>query len=178
MPVLDRTPYRNLIITGHTGVGKTSIGREVARRLKASFYDVENEIEVHEGYSAETIRELYGEAHLRTLEAQLVSDLAITRSTVITINGLTLLDPSNLEKLKATGPVVCLDAALNEILRRLHIAQGARFHSPDARAVAISRLKRERPVLNLPIPHLDTTNLPVEDVVARTVQFWMDNADV
>jgi shikimate kinase len=178
MPVINRVPYRNLILTGHMGVGKSAVGRAITEQLAIPFYDLENEIELREGQSAESIRSLFGEARLRTLEAELVSELAVVRSSVICVNGPTLLQRANLEKLQSTGPVLCLTAALNEILRRLHVVQGARFHNPETRSLAISRLKRERAVLELSLPHLDTTGLTVEIVADRAAQFWMEQADL
>lgn len=178
MPVINRIPYRNLILTGYMGVGKTSVGRLIANQANIEFFDLENELELREGQSPEAIRSLYGEARLKTLEAELIRELALVRGAVIAVNGPTLIEPSNLDKLSATGPVLCLIAALNEVLRRLHVVQGARFHSPDARAVALGRLKREVRVLGLALPQLDTTGLSLETVAERTLQFWMERADM
>lgn len=178
MPVINRIPYRNLVLTGYMGVGKTTIARAIAKKLDVEFFDTENEIELREGQSTENIRSLFGEARLRNLEAEIVREVVLVRSTVITVNGPLLLDSANLERLQQTGPVLCLTAALNEVLRRLHLAQGARFHSPDARAVALGRLKREMRVLELALPQLDTTGLSVESVTERTIQFWMEQADI
>ncbi|MBI5930231.1 MAG: hypothetical protein HY862_13045 [Chloroflexi bacterium] len=178
MPVINRVPYRNLTLTGHMGVGKSAVGRLIVNQLNIPLYDLENEIELREGQSAENIRALFGESRLRTLEAEIVSELVVVRSSVICVNGPTLLQPANLEKLRSTGPLLCLTAALNEILRRLHVVQGARFHNPETRSIAISRLKRERAVLELPLPHLDTTGLSVETVAERAIQFWMEQADL
>ncbi len=178
MPVINRIPHRNLILTGTMGVGKTAVGRSIARELDVTFYDLENEIELREGQSAESIRSLLGEARLRNLEAEVIRELSLVRSSIIAIGGPTLLDATNLEKMRATGPLLCLTAALNEILRRLHVAQGSRFHSPDTRAVALGRLKRESRVLDLELPLLDTTGLSVETVTDRAVQFWMEQADI
>jgi shikimate kinase len=177
MPVINRVPHRNLILTGHMGVGKTAVARTIARQLDVEYYDLETEIEQREGQSAETIRELFGEARLRTLESQMVKELTLVRSAVIAVNGPTLLDAANLDMLHATGPVLCLTATLDEVLRRLHVARGANFHSPDVRSVALGRLKRERKILEIDLPHLDTTGLSVKIVAERAIQFWMQQSD-
>jgi len=177
MPVINRVPYRNLILTGHTGTGKTSVGRGIARQLEVEFFDLENEIELREGSSAAQIRELMGEARLRSLEAEVLAELSLVRSAVIVVSATTLTDSGNLEKLRSTGPVLCLTATLNEILRRLHVVQGARFHSPDTRSIALGQLKRERPVLELGLPAMDTTGREVQEVVEQAIQFWMEKAD-
>ena len=61
MSLFEATPYQNLILTGPMGTGKTSVGRAVATRLGARFFDLENEILAREGQSVESIRELFGE---------------------------------------------------------------------------------------------------------------------
>lgn len=177
MPVLNRVPYRNLTLTGHMGVGKTAVARAIAEQLEIDYYDVENEIALQEGQSAAEIRELFGEARLRTLEAEIVSNLGLVRGAVIAVSGATLLDTTNLETLRGTGPVLCLTAALDEVLRRMHVASGANFHSPDVRSVALGRLKREWRILEVDLPQLDTTSLSVEEAAQRAIQFWRQQAD-
>lgn len=178
MPVLNRVPYRDLVLTGTIGVGKTAVGRAVAQKLDVPFYDVENEIQLRENQSPEEIRSLFGEARLRTLEADLISELMLVRSAVIAVNGTILSVSSNVDKLRSMGPVLCLTAALNEILRRMHVAQGARFHSPDSRSIAVARLKRDRLVMGLDLPQLDTTGLSIEAVAEKSIQFWMEQSDI
>ena len=177
MPVINRVPYRNVVLTGHMGVGKTAIGRAIAQELAVDFYDVENELELKEGLSTEKIRETFGESRLRTLESKYIDELLLVRGSVIAVNGPALIDSENLDKLRQTGPVLCLTAALNEVLRRLHVARGANFHSPATRSVAIARLKRERRILEMDIPQLDTTGLSVDEVTERTIHFWRQFAD-
>lgn len=178
MPVVNRTPYRNLILTGHTGVGKTAVGREIVGRMDTEFYDLDNEITLKKGQPPEKIRELFGEMHLRSLEEEVISELSLIRSAVIAVNATTLLSSSNLDKLRSMGLIVCLTAALDEILRRLHVTQGARFHSPTTRSLLLGQLRRERPMLNLKLATIDTTNIPVETVVEKTIQFWTQQADI
>ncbi|PJF44969.1 MAG: hypothetical protein CUN55_01320 [Phototrophicales bacterium] len=177
MPVINRVPYQNLILTGYMGVGKTAVGRAIANQLEIEFYDLENEIQLREGMSAENIRSLLGETRLRTVEAELIHELSLVRQSVIAISGPALIEPQNAERLRATGPILCLTAALNEVLRRLHVSQGARFHTPDARAVILGRLKREMTVLQLNYPQLDTTGLSIETVTQRAIDFWMAQAE-
>lgn len=177
MPVLNRIPYRNLVLTGHMGAGKTTIGRAIATKLEVELYDVDNEIELQEKQSLESIRELFGESRIRTLENAYIRELVLVRSSVIVVNGPTLLEAANLDILRNLGPILCLTAALNEVLRRLHVARGANFHNPAVRSVALGKLKRERRVLELDLPQLDTTALPADEVAERAIQFWMQQSD-
>jgi len=179
MPVVNRTPYRNLILTGTAGVGKTNVGRRIAERMDdAHFIDLEIEIQRREGYTPAQIRETFGVARLQSLESNLIEEMTLRRSTIIAASGATLLDSGNLDRLRETGPVLCLVAALGEILRRLHVSQGARFHFPETRAQIIGRLKRERGVLELDLAQLDTTGLGIDQVVQQAADFWLQQSDL
>lgn len=176
MTIFDAAPYRNLTLTGPMGVGKSTIGRLVAQRLKAELYELENEILTREGQSADEIRELYGEARLKTVEREMIRELTLRRSAVLVISGPAMLDEINRQRLQETGPVLCLTCALNEILRRLHVARGAWFHSPNHRATVLSRLKRERRVLALDLPALDTSALTSDEAALAVIEFWRAHA--
>ncbi|MBN1679424.1 MAG: AAA family ATPase [Anaerolineae bacterium] len=178
MTLFETAPYRNLILTGPMAAGKTSIGRAVARRLKADFYDLETEILAREGQPPDEIRELFGEARLNTLEAEAIRDLTLRRSAVLTVPGPAVLDEANRTRLAESGSILCLKCALNEALRRLHMARGAWFHSPYNRAVLLSRLKRDWRVLNLDLPKLDNTWLSVEQTTEAVIAFWFEHAEL
>jgi shikimate kinase len=178
MTLYEAAPYQNLALTGPMGVGKTSIGRAVAQRLKANFYDLENEILTREGQSADEIRELFGEARLKALETSMIHDLTLNRHAVLIVSGAALLDDTNRARLLEAGSVLCLTCALNEILRRFHVARGAWFHSPGNRGVIMSRLKREWRVTALDVPRLDTTRLSVDEAASAVIEFWLERAQL
>jgi shikimate kinase len=178
MTLFDAAPYQNLTLTGAMGVGKTSIGRRVAQQLGAEFHDLENEILMREGQSADEIRELFGEARLKALEAEMIRELSLRRHAVIAVGGAAMLPEINRSRLAETGPVLCLTCALNEILRRLHVARGAWFHNPANRSILFSRLKRELGVAELDLPQLDTTQLSSDETTAAVIAFWFEHAQI
>ena len=61
-------PYKNLVISGFLGVGKSTVGRRIARVLELDLLDVDEEIELQELMSIAKIRELYGDSRLKALE--------------------------------------------------------------------------------------------------------------
>lgn len=173
MTLHETPPYLNLVLTGPMGVGKTAVGKAVARRFAATFLDLENEILAREGQAADEIRELFGGARLKALEATLIRDLTLQRQAVLSISGPAVTDEANRARLAESGVIMCLTCSINEILRRLHVARGAWFHSPYNRAVMLSRLKREWQVTTLDLPKLDTTRLAVEDAASIVIEFWL-----
>lgn len=179
MAVINRTPYRNLILTGTTGTGKTGVGRLVATQMEdANFLDMEIELQQRHGYSADEIKERFGIARLRTLESQLVDEMSLRRSTVLAVSGLTLLEAQNLERLRETGPILCLTASLGETLRRLHVAYGGWFQEASNRSMLLGRIKREKKSLELNLPVLDTTGLTMEEVARQAKIFWLEQSDL
>ncbi len=173
------TPYHNLILTGYMGLGKVAVGRLIADKLNVQFVDLETEIQLREGLPADEIRQLYGESRLRTLEDELCRELALRRGSVLSIGAQALLDPTNRERLLNSGTVLVLTCSLNEILRRFHASQGTRFHDPKVRATAINGVRRERQIHQIPgLASLDTTQLSIEAVAERAVQFWLEKETV
>ena len=60
----------NIFLTGFSGTGKTTIGREAARILGWRFVDLDECIEADAGKSIDAIFAEHGEPHFRALEAQ------------------------------------------------------------------------------------------------------------
>ena len=178
MTIFDAAPYRNLILTGPMGTGKTSIGKLVATRMKADFFDLDMEILVREGQSVDELRELFGESRLKALETTAIGDLTLRRQAVLVISGTAMLEELNRSRLADTGPILCLTWGLNERLGRYYIARGAWFHNPANRGVLLSRLKREQGIIALDLPKLDTTRLSIEKAADAVIDFWLNNADV
>jgi shikimate kinase len=174
--VFEAAPYQNLTLTGPMGVGKTTVGRAVAQRLGAEFFDLENEILARESQSTDAIRELFGEARLKALEMTAIRDLTLRRHAVIVVGGPAVLDETNRARLAEAGPILCLTCRLDEILRRMHAARGAWFHNPANRGVLLSRLKREMRVTALDLPKLDTSRLSIEETTAAVAAYWLEHA--
>lgn len=179
MTLAAPAPYHNLILTGHIGVGRNTVGRLIAKQLDVLFIDLDTEIQLREKQPPDEIRQLYGEARLHAIEGELCRELSLRRGCVLSISGPTLLDEGNRERLMNSGPVLVLTCALNEILRRLYASQGARFHDPKVRAAMLNQVRRERQIAQVAgLPALDTTELSVEQVAERATVFWKENSAV
>ena len=66
----------NVYLVGMMGAGKTTIGRQLARRLQKSFVDADHEIEARTGVKIPVIFEIEGEAGFRRREADVLQQLA------------------------------------------------------------------------------------------------------
>jgi len=95
------------------------------------------------------------------------------RNTVIRVSGSSLLNSGHLEELQLTGPVICLVASLDSILKRIHQALGARYHNPAERSAAIGGLQREWQIRKQPnIYEIDATYKDEAALVDEIATLW------
>ncbi len=167
-------PYKNLVLTGFLGVGKTTIGRHIVRRLAVDFLDIDEEIELRELMSIAKLRELYGDSRLRALEHDLCRQAALMRRAVIVAPGAALLEVRNFDLLSDSGTIVCLACELGEALRRLHLSSEQHYRDVTIRHRMLSRLRREHAIVSdSRILQLDTTHLTIEAETDLLIQLWM-----
>ena len=166
---------RNLILTGYTGPNQPAIGRGVARALNRRLVTLEDRLEAMSGLSVEHIRSTFGQARLKTLEAEVMGEIMLHRGTVIRVNGETLSHGNNLVQIQQNGPVICLVASLDAVLQRLHLAMGARFHNPAERDLALGELRRAWFARGKPDVHeVDATYLTEAETIEQVIQLWRE----
>lgn len=91
------------------GAGKTTVGKELAKRRGVRFVDCDQEIVARTGVSVPTIFEIEGEAGFRKREAQLLDELTQENDLVLATGGGVVLDPVNRALLTKRGVVVYLN---------------------------------------------------------------------
>lgn len=104
---------------GLPGSGKTTIGRQLARRLGVPFVDSDHVIEHRLGCS---IREFFareGEESFRDVEQQVLDDLTQTHPGVIATGGGSVLREVNRRHLHERGQVVYLRSTPEDVFRRV-----------------------------------------------------------
>ena len=169
---------KNLILTGYIGPEQMQVARHTAEYLRTPFVDFETRLEAHAGMPGEEVKALFGEARLKTLEGELLDEMVLYRGTVIHMGGQTLLR-GGFDRLRATGPVICLIATIDAVLQRLHLSLGARFHNPRERDVAVGRLRREWAIRSSDdIIEVDTSYLSEQQIIESVAHLWREQAAV
>lgn len=108
-----------IALVGLPGSGKSTIGRQLARRLNLAFLDTDQVIEQRLGCSIREYFEREGEASFRDIEQSVIDDVTQTHSGVISTGGGSVLRPANREHLHERAQVVYLRSSPEEIFRRL-----------------------------------------------------------
>lgn len=91
------------------GAGKTTVGRQLARRLGRPFFDTDHEIVERTGVPIPTIFEIEGEEGFRRREAQTIHELTESDNIVLATGGGAVIKPENRQRLRETGWVVYLN---------------------------------------------------------------------
>ena len=116
---------QNIFLTGFMGTGKTSVGREVARRLGRRFVDVDDEIVAAQGRSIEAIFESDGEDEFRRIERERLAEVCRADGQVVSTGGGVPEDDGNRRIMEENGLIVLLEARTDTLRRRLRLdAQG------------------------------------------------------
>lgn len=168
-------PVTWVALTGFMGVGKSRIGRELARELMLHFIDLDRYIEREMGLSVADIFRHLGEATFRQLEAEAVNELTQKDFLVLSLGGGTFVNPENRQKLLQRGPVVALWASPTTIFERISRRPGQRpmLENPDP-FKRIQQLMAEREAIYRQATiHVSTDNRPIAEVVEEIVdQLW------
>lgn len=165
---------RNLILTGYIEPNKPRIGRQVAEQLHLPFVDVEQRMtERISAIGSDVVRDDLSERHLKAIESEVMEEIILHRNSVIRVNGSSLMHSDHYERLRATGPIICLVARLDAILQRIHITLGARYHSPAERGLELGLLRREWAIRKKPdIYELDVTYDDEPEMIKAIIVLW------
>ena len=109
----------NIFITGFSGTGKTTIGREAARILGWRFVDLDGRIEADAGTTIDAIFAEHGEPHFRALETQTLLAACESERQVISTGGGIAESTGNRAAMMQNGAVVCLEASPETIYERV-----------------------------------------------------------
>jgi len=126
------------------GVGKSTVGRRLAKRLGLPFIDSDSAIEDAAGYSPAEIFERYGEQDFRDGERRLVARLVDGEIRVIATGGGAYVDPRTREMLNDRTITVWLDAPVDILADRTSRRDTrAQLRQGDPKAT-LERLSTER----------------------------------
>lgn len=116
MPACD---HAVISLVGLPGSGKTTVGRQLARRLGLPFEDSDHVIEQRLGCSIREYFEREGEEAFRDAEESVIRDLTQGQPGVLATGGGAVLRPANRLALRAGSQVIYLRSTPEELFRRL-----------------------------------------------------------
>ncbi|AUH63164.1 shikimate kinase [Paracoccus zhejiangensis] len=137
---------RHIVLIGMMGAGKTAVGGELSRKLKARFIDSDHEIE---SAAAMTIAEIFardGEEFFRARESEVLRRLLDGPPMVISTGGGAWLRAENREMIKQKGLSVWLDCDLETLWNRVRMrSTRPLLKTPDPKGTLTQMLETRRP---------------------------------
>ena len=115
-----------IVLTGFMGTGKTSVGRELSRRLGYTFIDTDVLIEEREGMPISLIFKEKGEEYFRSVERATVEEVSGMVDVVIATGGGVIKNSRNVDDLSRRGIIIWLKADPRIILKRVMAEGGKR----------------------------------------------------
>ena len=109
---------KSLILTGMMGVGKSTIGRLIAKRLKIKFIDVDKIIEKKEKKTIKRIFEDNGEKYFRKLEEKTTLKILKNNRSVIALGGGAFINNEIRQKVLSSCVSVWLKVDLDKLIKR------------------------------------------------------------
>jgi shikimate kinase len=106
-------------LIGLPGSGKSTVGRQLSRRIARPFFDSDHVIEQRLGCSIREFFEREGEDRFRDIEASVLDELTAGPACVVSTGGGSVLRAENREHLHQRGSVVYLRSTPEEVFRRL-----------------------------------------------------------
>jgi shikimate kinase len=109
-----------IYIIGITGSGKSTIGKELAKKINYDFIDLDKFIESNEKLSIQEIFKLYTEAFFRLLEKKYLEKTFEMQNVVVSTGGGTPCFYNGIEKMNSNGITIWLNTPLSVIAQRLY----------------------------------------------------------
>lgn len=150
------------------GTGKTSVGKELARKKKWQFLDLDDLIELKEKRAIADIFAQDGEPYFRRLEKKTLKEVSAQKKFVVACGGGIAIDKDNIKIMKETGTMICLTATPDIILKRTCGYQ----HRPllnikDPKKQIELLLKLRAPYYALAHKTIDTSKISVKEAVGK-----------
>jgi len=108
-----------IALIGMPGSGKSSVGRQLARRLNWSFADADAEVEQRVGCTIREYFERHGEPAFREVEQAVLGELLGRQLVVLATGGGAAVREANRRALASRSEVVYLRSTPEELMRRL-----------------------------------------------------------
>lgn len=117
---------KRIFLIGYMGAGKTTVGKELAKRLGLSFIDLDHYIE---GRYHRTVSQLFaekGEEAFRDIERRMLREVAMFEDVLVSTGGGAPCFFDNIDFMNEVGTTVYLKVSADELAKRLEIGKACR----------------------------------------------------
>lgn len=109
---------QNILLIGAMGCGKTTVGKQLAKRTRMDFVDSDHMIEDRCGVSISTIFDIEGEDGFRKRETKMLYELCERSGIVLATGGGAITSEENRILLRKSGFVIYLKTSIETQMAR------------------------------------------------------------
>ena len=135
---------KNLLLTGMMGVGKSTVGKKLAKKLKLKFIDIDQIIEKKEKRTIKEIFENKGEGYFRKIEKRISLEELKKSNAVIALGGGAFMDSSIRKEAKNLSISFWLDLGLRPLLIRLKNVKKRPLLNQDSLEESVNKIYSQR----------------------------------
>ncbi len=163
----------NIILIGPMGVGKTTIGKRLAKKLDKVFFDSDKEIEKKTGATINLIFDLEGESGFRSRECKTIDELLLQNGIVLATGGGAILTKRNRDMLSQRGIVIYLTASPELLMKRTSYDNNRPLLDTNDRLGKIRSILEERDPLYNEIADIkvNVDNLQAKQIIIQISEF-------
>lgn len=168
---------KNIFLIGLMGTGKTTVGRQLSRKLKMDFFDSDRVIEERTGADIPLIFEKEGEAGFRKREMDVIDELTQKNNCILATGGGSILLAENRIHLINRGTVFYLKSNLKTLVERTSKDKNRPLLNADEPVETIlSRLLEQREPLYVETADhvIDTANNSIHRVIQAIIKHIND----
>lgn len=112
---------KNIVLIGMPGSGKTTIGKELSKKLSMNFIDVDSYIEENENMSISSMFEI-SEEYFRRIESKYIEKISKLNFTVIATGGGVIKNENNILLLKNNSIIIYINRTIDDIMKDIDIS--------------------------------------------------------
>lgn len=153
-------------------VGKSAVGRNLAKKLRCRFVDLDRCIETSVGMKIGEVFAQKGEAFFRQLEKKTLAEILQKEQQVIATGGGVIMDDDSLKLLRDRALLIGLTASVDVLLSRAGNSSKRPLLNDANRRERVTELLAQREARYAQASlMIDTTELTVNQVVEKIIQF-------
>ncbi|MDD5680650.1 MAG: shikimate kinase [Candidatus Omnitrophica bacterium] len=164
---------KNIVLVGFMGTGKTAVAKEIAHDLGMQFVSTDELIEKKSGMLINDIFFKKGESCFRELEREVMIEVSAGDYSVIDTGGGAVINELNVKDLKTSGVLFCLNAAAEEILKRISNETHRPLLKVDNPLDQINYLlKKREPYYSRADYQIDTNGRSAKEVAKEIIEIY------
>ena len=167
---------KSLVLTGMMGVGKSTIGRLLAKKLRFKFIDVDRLIERQEKRSIKKIFDVDGEEYFRKIEEKVTLKILKNKSSIIALGGGAFINNEIRKEIIKNCCSIWLNLSLELLIKRYKrnnkrpLLEGKNLES-EVKKILQSRKK----IYALANFKINCDNMNKKDVVQKILDLYAKN---